>query len=132
MYDLYNKKESNLSKLALYVGIISSILGIALSIIDLSEKKSIWKYISSLLNHPHTVYYTVNLASFINEEQAKLKVKELKKNGINDTFIWNTNIPGKGKMFRVSTGLFPTMKGAKLYAESLRIETFVVKLPMRF
>ena len=74
--------------------------------------------------------FTINLASFKPKEKADQYVEELKKLGI-DAYIWEVNLPEKGKWHRVAVGHFPTLKEAKDYKEELKKKgisgTFIAK-----
>jgi cell division septation protein DedD len=62
--------------------------------------------------------FTVNLASFKPKERADHYAEKLKKIGI-DAFVWEVDLPEKGKWYRVAVGRFPTLEEAKNYKEQL-------------
>jgi cell division septation protein DedD len=63
--------------------------------------------------------FTVNLASFRQEEGADRYVEELQGKGV-DAFKWEVNIPEKGRYYRVSAGGFATREEAQQYTHELR------------
>jgi cell division septation protein DedD len=63
--------------------------------------------------------FTVNLASFKPKERADQYAEKLKKIGI-DAFVWEVDLPEKGKWYRVAVGRFPTLEEAKNYKEKLK------------
>jgi cell division septation protein DedD len=74
--------------------------------------------------------FTITLASFRPKQRADRYVEELKKLGI-DAYVWEVNLPEKGRWYRVSVGRFPTLKEAKNYKEELKQKgisgTFITK-----
>ncbi|MBW2171395.1 MAG: SPOR domain-containing protein [Deltaproteobacteria bacterium] len=75
--------------------------------------------------------FTITLASFKPKQRADRYVEKLKKLGI-DAYIWEVNLPEKGRWYRVSTGSFRTLKEAKNYKEELRqkgmSDTYITKI----
>jgi cell division septation protein DedD len=75
--------------------------------------------------------YTVTLASFKTKERADHYLDKLKKIGI-DAYVWEVDLPEKGKWYRVSVGRFPTLEEAKNYKEELKQKgisnTYIVKV----
>jgi cell division septation protein DedD len=63
--------------------------------------------------------YTVNLASFKPKERADQYAEKLKNIGI-DAFVWEVDLPEKGKWYRVAVGRFSTLEEAKDYKEKLK------------
>jgi cell division septation protein DedD len=76
--------------------------------------------------------FTVNLATFKEKARADQYVGDLKKQGIR-AFTWMIEIPEKGLMHRVSTGIFQTREEAERFAADLQeekgVKTFVVLIP---
>jgi cell division septation protein DedD len=76
--------------------------------------------------------YTINVASFKKIENARHRVDELKKMGL-DAFDWEIDIPQKGRWYRVSVGGFATRREAENYVNELRqkgiTDTFVTRGP---
>jgi septal ring-binding cell division protein DamX len=74
--------------------------------------------------------FTITLASFKPKQGADQYVEKLKKLGI-DAYIWEVNLPEKGRWYRVSVGHFPTLKEAKSYKEELKqkgiSDTYITK-----
>lgn len=81
---------------------------------------------------PSAGTYTINVASFQPRERADRYVEELKKLGV-DAYVWEVDLPEKGKWHRVAVGHFPTLKEAKDYKEALRNKgmsgMFITKTP---
>lgn len=75
--------------------------------------------------------FTITLASFKPKQSADRHVEELKKLGI-DAYVWEVNLPEKGRWYRVSTGRFPTLKEARNHTEELRQKgisgTYITKI----
>src|SRR3990172_9268786 len=63
--------------------------------------------------------YTVQIAAFQKEEEAKQIVNNLKSKGY-PAFIKTAEVPGKGTLYRVRIGTFTTRVTAKLYANNLK------------
>src|SRR3972149_4609258 len=63
--------------------------------------------------------YTVQIAAFQKEEEAKQIVNNLKSKGY-PAFIKTSEIPGKGTWHKVRIGTFTTRATAKLYANNLK------------
>jgi septal ring-binding cell division protein DamX len=76
--------------------------------------------------------FTINVASFKEEERANLYVEVLQEKGL-DAFQWDFTLPGGGTWYRVSVGAFPTRQEAKDYMEELEHKgihnTFVARIP---
>jgi len=76
--------------------------------------------------------FTINVASFKEEERANVYVEALQEKGV-DAFQWEFNLPGEGSWYRVSVGAFPTRQEAKNYMEELRQKgihnTFIARIP---
>jgi cell division septation protein DedD len=74
--------------------------------------------------------YTVQIASFPTEKEAKKKADELKQKGYSAFFI-PAQINGKGTYYRVSVGLFSTEKEAKEYRddfkEKLKVSSAIIQ-----
>jgi cell division septation protein DedD len=83
------------------------------------------------LETPAAGTYTVTLASFKPKERADRYLDKLKKIGI-DAYVWEVDLPEKGKWYRVSVGHFPTLDEAKNYKEELKQKgisnTYIVKV----
>jgi cell division septation protein DedD len=72
----------------------------------------------SALEKPSAGIFTINVASFKTQPSADRYVEELKKVGI-DAYVWEVNLPEKGKWHRVAVGHFPTLQEAKDHKEEL-------------
>ena len=80
---------------------------------------------------PPSGTYTITLASFKPKHGADQYVEKLKKLGI-DAYVWEVNLPEKGKWHRVSVGRFPSLKEAKSYTKELEQKgisgTYITKI----
>jgi len=75
--------------------------------------------------------FTVTLASFQPKQRADQYVEELKKLGI-DAYIWEVNLPEKGRWYRVSAGRFRTLQEARNHTKELKqkgiSDTYITKI----
>lgn len=75
--------------------------------------------------------FTIQVYSFNNEEDAKSKVLSLQSQGYKQVFYVETQIPGRGKWYRVGIGFYNNIDEAKVMAKKLKekntISSFVIR-----
>jgi hypothetical protein len=63
--------------------------------------------------------YTIQIAAASTQEEAEARVSQLKAQGVEAYWV-RSHVPGKGLLYRVRTGRFPTRAAAREYGERLR------------
>ena len=87
--------------------------------LETKEAEPIKKNIAALPPIQSGGRYTVQIAAFQKEEEAKQIVNNLKSKGY-PAFIKTAEVPGKGTWYRVRIGTFTARVTAKLYANNLK------------
>ncbi|MBF0495473.1 MAG: SPOR domain-containing protein [Deltaproteobacteria bacterium] len=75
-------------------------------------------------------YYSIQMLSYRDYDQAREAVERLKKKGY-DAHIYQVSVPGQGNYFRVRSGRFPNIKDAEKQAAKIKktegLATFIYK-----